>query len=108
MPRSATTTSKTSHVSSPPIRPPPIMGPIMTPSATPSFAQNVKDGFSVGVGVSVARNLVDRMFGSSQPTVVPSKQQSCKDLIASYEVCVLERSPSECQPLWTQIKECMK
>jgi len=46
-------------------------GPLMprpTPiqSSNPSFMQTVKEGFSFGVGTSIARNLVDRMFGSSK------------------------------------------
>lgn len=47
-------------------------GPLMprpTPMQTssPTFMQTVKEGFSFGVGASIARNLVDRVFGSSPP-----------------------------------------
>jgi hypothetical protein len=31
--------------------------------------QTVKEGFSFGVGTSIARNIVDRIFGSSAPHV---------------------------------------
>lgn len=34
----------------------------------PSFGQTVKEGFSFGIGASVARNVVDRIFGSAQTT----------------------------------------
>ena len=45
-------------------------GPLMprpTPveSSNPSFMQTVKQGFSFGVGTSLARNMVDSIFGSS-------------------------------------------
>jgi hypothetical protein len=37
----------------------------------PSFGQSVKEGFSLGVGMSLARNLVDGLFGNkAAPTVV--------------------------------------
>ena len=51
-------------------------GPIMprpTPNEVkpPSFGQSVKEGFSLGIGVSLARNLVDGLFGNkAAPTVV--------------------------------------
>ena len=52
-------------------------GPIMPRTAPievkpPSFGQSVKEGFSLGIGMSVARNLVDSFFGNkaAQPTVV--------------------------------------
>ncbi len=53
-------------------------GPIMprpTPIEVkpPSFGQSVKEGFSLGVGMSLARNLVDGLFGNkaaAAPTVV--------------------------------------
>jgi hypothetical protein len=45
-------------------------GPLMprpTPMQTssPSFMQTVKEGVSFGVGTSIARNLVDRVFGTN-------------------------------------------
>ena len=39
----------------------------------PSFGQSVKEGFSLGIGMSLARNLVDGLFGNkpaAPPTVV--------------------------------------
>ena len=51
-------------------------GPIMPRTAPidvkpPSFGQSVKEGFSLGVGMSLARNLVDGLFGNkAAPTVV--------------------------------------
>jgi hypothetical protein len=54
-------------------------GPIMprashvpTPlqASQPSFMQTVKEGFSFGVGTSIARNVVDRLFGSNSQSIV--------------------------------------
>ena len=72
MPRT-NSSSSSKPISSQPIRLPTVMGPIFpgppqVVNQQPSFAQNVKDGFSLGVGVSVARNIVDRMFGSAPAT----------------------------------------
>ena len=38
---------------------------------SPSFGQYVKEGFSLGVGMSLARSVVDGLFGNkAAPTVV--------------------------------------
>ena len=109
MPRTISNSSKT--ISSPPIRPPQIMGPIIPPTTQQveksSFTQNVKDGFSLGVGVSVARNIVDRMFNSTTPQPEQVKP-SCKDLIATYDKCLMERTTYECQDMWKNVKDCLK
>ena len=54
-------------------------GPIMPRSQpidvkSPSFGQSVKEGFSLGVGMSLARNLVDGLFGNkaAPPAAPPS------------------------------------
>lgn len=107
MPRSEALNKSSKNISSPPIRPPAIMGPVM-PVAQPSFAQNVKDGFSLGIGVSVARNIVDRMFGS--PNISPPAQRkttSCSEHIAKYDVCMFERQPYECKEIWDDVKKCL-
>ncbi len=50
-------------------------GPIMPrtqpiDAKPPSFGQTVKEGFSLGIGMSLARNLVDGLFGNkAAPTV---------------------------------------
>ena len=43
--------------------------PTSVESSNPSFMQTVKQGFSFGVGTSLARNVVDSIFGSSGPSV---------------------------------------
>ncbi len=52
-----------------PIMPRPTPTPTPMQSSSPSFMQTVKEGFSFGVGASIARNIVDRVFGSSSPPV---------------------------------------
>lgn len=37
----------------------------------PSFGQSVKEGFSFGFGTSIARNVVDRWFGTPNPVTTP-------------------------------------
>ena len=56
----------------------------------PSFVQTVKEGFSFGVGSSIAHNIVNRMFASSEqktqkltPTLVQARE---------YEQCLAEHS----------------
>jgi hypothetical protein len=51
----------------------PVVRPTPTPMqvSSPSFMQSLKEGFSFGAGVSIARNVVDRMFGSNTPVASP-------------------------------------
>jgi len=115
MPRSSPSSSSDKPISSPPIRPPPIMGPIF-PGTTqtshqPSFTQNMKDGFSLGIGMSVARNVVDRMFGNGNipPTVsvpVPVNNK-CKELFETYEKCVKENVVYNCEKELNTLKQCI-
>lgn len=51
-------------------------GPIMPRQAPidvkpPSFGQSVKEGFSLGFGAHIARNVVDRWFGAPKPVETP-------------------------------------
>ncbi len=89
MPRSQTGQQKSSFSVQPNTTYPRVSytGPLMprpTPmqSSAPSFMQTVKEGFSFGVGTSIARNLVDRLFGlnsitsSPVPTTTPTHTQN--------------------------------
>ena len=42
-------------------------------AAAPTFGQMIKEGFSFGLGSSIARNMVDRLF--SKPPVAQQQQQ---------------------------------
>ncbi len=89
-------------VSRPPIRPPAIMGPIMPQQ--PSFTQNVKDGFSLGLGVSLARSLVDRIFSPS-PIVKNPPNNSCQELFEAYKLC---STTENCSHLFDQYSKCLE
>ena len=119
MPRSHNS-SKPAFLSKPPMRPPPIMGPIMptqsstVSSGTPSFTQSVKEGFSFGLGASVARNVVDRMFGGSSTTPITHhvgpvtqtvEQKSCSDLLQQYNTC---SDTENCSRLFEVYQKCLE
>lgn len=63
----------------------------------PSMMDTIKEGFSFGIGTSIARNVIDRVMGPStasvQPTIVPEKkptfefQQCMEDSAHNYELC---------------------
>ena len=57
----------------------------------PSFLQTVKEGFSFGVGSSIAHNVVNRMFASS--STAPEKvQMQTQTQPREYEQCLAEHS----------------
>ncbi len=71
--------------------------PITTPSSS-GFLSNMADGFSFGVGSSVARNIVDRIFSTSSSTIITSNKPNI-----IYKQCEeLEKSWSECMNLHNQ------
>ncbi len=81
------------------VPPPPAVAPkptLSTPvsSATPSsggFLSTMAEGFSFGVGSSVARNVVDRIFSPSVPVTIPkttSNNSYCTDLEKSWNECM--------------------
>ena len=98
------------------MRPPPIMGPIMpTQSSTvgsgiPSFTQSVKEGFSLGLGISVARNIVDRMFAGNSTTPIShtterKENKSCSDLLQQYNTCT---DTENCSRLFEVYQKCLE
>lgn len=119
--KSSSGSSKPAFFSKPAIRPPPIMGPIMpthpsVSSGTPSFTQSVKEGFSFGFGASIARNVVDRMFGgSSNPPishhVVPPpitqtvQQKPCAELFEKYTSC---SNTENCTQFFQEYQVCLE
>lgn len=73
--------------------------PSSTPSSVPSslpssggFLSNMVDGFSFGVGSSVARNIVDRIFTPSpsrvSSSVTPLPHKQCEELEKSWNECM--------------------
>ena len=64
----------------------------------PSFGQSVKEGFSLGFGASIARNVVDRWFGTTPPVVstpvtTPSKTPLENQL--AYQQCLKDGGDHE-------------
>lgn len=64
----------------------------------PSFGQSVKEGFSFGFGASIARNVVDRWFGTTPPVVstpisTPSKAPLEEQL--AYQQCLKDGGDHE-------------
>jgi len=58
----------------------------------PSFGQSVKEGFSFGIGVSLARNLVDGFFGNkSAPPVAASAPSTVPTSILGLNNAPLEQ-----------------
>jgi hypothetical protein len=55
-----------------PLMPRSSLPPTPMQSSSPSFMQSVKEGFSFGAGAHMARHFVDRIFGPSTPTPVPT------------------------------------
>ncbi len=74
--------------------------PSSMPSSVPSsggFLSNMVDGFSFGVGSSVARNIVDRIFQPRPPTAPapvithisnPKTDKMCEELEKSWNECM--------------------
>jgi hypothetical protein len=54
------------------------------PTPTPSLMSTVKEGFSFGVGSSIAHNLFSIMFNSTSPKIQPVNKE--------YETCMKEHS----------------
>ena len=81
-------------------------------AAAPTLGQSMKEGFGLGVGMSIARNVVDRAFGAALPgAAVPAvASQPIPTLdTALYETC---KASTQCRGLseadrqaWIQ---CMK
>lgn len=58
-------------------------------SAPSGFLSSMADGFSFGVGSSVARNMVDRLFSSSSSSSGITKEDViCKELNKSFIECM--------------------
>ena len=93
--RPKTYSTQTSSKSVTPYHPPPVPAPYH-PTA-PTFLQSAKEGFGLGVGVSIARNIVDRAFGAAAtavttatPTTPPINSQPPKVEFNTklYEQCI--------------------
>ena len=99
-PRNHTTiSSKSSPATSvAPYHPPPV--PAVFHPTAPTFFQSAKEGFGLGVGASIARNIVDRAFGSvtsvaSVAPVVSSQPPKHEMNTKLYEQCIQNGATEE-------------
>ena len=96
--RSSSPTRNSSTVSKPistssvaPFRPSSVPATFHAPQ--PTLMQSMKEGFGLGVGVSIARNIVDRAFGAvaSTASAIPVAQQQQKSVEMDtklYDQCI--------------------
>ena len=74
------------------------------------FMASVRDGFAMGAGASIARNMVDRMFGSSpSPSITSSNQiqNPCQQQQTAFDTCIKERrTVEECQTALNTLNSC--
>lgn len=78
----------------------------------PTLGQSMKEGFGLGVGMSVARNLVDGVFGTKPPAPVtaPVPQlpvQHCAETLKALSACY-KHFERDCPGELTAYMECMK
>ena len=65
--------------------------PVSSAPSSGGFLSTMAEGFSFGVGSSVARNIVDRIFSPSVPATIPkttSNNSYCTDLEKSWSECM--------------------
>ena len=80
-----------------PYHPPSV--PALLQPKPPTFLQSAKEGFGLGVGVSIARNIVDRAFSSLSyntiPTTIATPKQVSSDNLKLYEQCIQNGATEE-------------
>jgi hypothetical protein len=131
MPRSSSSRSFSSRPSTSPSArpqprlplPPPVLSaapaassPLVVQHQPNGFMSNVKEGFGLGVGVSVARNVVDGLFNRlASPTphtqsAAPVSQQSapvvCAGQQREFDMCM--KSGHECIREFDELKACLQ
>jgi hypothetical protein len=83
----------------------------------PTLGQSIKQGFGFGVGTSIARNVVDRMFagpsassvgaGGAVTSLPPKKMKTCKELEAEFNHCIQAQLPENtCQDFMDRYNQC--
>lgn len=107
MPRSSSV-SRSSRSKSLPL-PPPVAhtpSPLVVQHQPNGFMANVKEGFGLGVGVSVARNIVDGFFNRSAPVAAPVVPTVSPILdLKDYNQCILKGGTQEtCKDKIKQLK----
>jgi hypothetical protein len=80
----------------------------------PTLGQSMKEGFGLGVGVSVAQRLVDGVFGARPPALAPAPApvpqlpvQPCAETLKALSACY-KHFERDCPVELTAYMECMK
>lgn len=83
-----------------PSLPRPTPAPLQITAPQPTLGQSMKEGFGLGVGMSVARNVVDRAFGAVLPggAVAPAPTPQPTPTVDSvlYDMC---KANTQCRGL---------
>jgi len=75
------------------------------PLPAPSLGQSMKEGFGLGIGMSVARNIVDRVMGPAQQA--PAQQAPAQQAPAQQAPAQQAPAPPPATPL-AEFKKCME
>ena len=80
----------------------------------PSFGSSIFQGFTFGIGSSIARNTIDRLFLQKQPeqfqqsgkTMQLAQQKECDLIWENYKSCILMSSENSCQNFYEEFSKC--
>jgi hypothetical protein len=81
MPRNAVASKQKSYIPATP-------APVRHVTPAPTIGQSIKDGFGVGIGVSLANRLVSGIFGP--PTIQTQQTVIQKNMPTAFEQCIAE------------------
>jgi len=59
----------------------------------PSLGNSMKEGFGLGIGMSVARNIVDRVMGPAQQA--PAQQAPAQQALTEFKKCMQKNDDYE-------------
>ncbi len=98
----------------PPMPYKPAAPPMVLPQVQqPTMMQSMKDGFGLGLGSSIAHNVVGRMFGA--PAYTPNKPSSdsaekkpCAAELREFENCFVSSDTTFCGDKQNTYVECIK
>lgn len=94
----------------PPVPYKPAPSPMVLPQA-PTMMQSMKDGFGLGLGSSIAHNVVGRMFGA--PAYTPNRptepeKKPCANELREFENCLVSSDTTFCGDKQNAYVECIK
>lgn len=73
----------------------------------PTLMQSMKDGLGLGLGSSIAHNVVGRMFGA--PAYTPKEEKKpCAAELREFENCMISNDTTFCGDKQSAYAECIK